>query len=439
MSSEPQNPFRAGSLGSQHLKICIVTSHGLGEPRGVRHAFACRRALPDADIEFIHYAADFSSERPDILQEMARENISVRALRFPTRPGSPIRWLVRKIVARAARIIYRFTGRLVESVFSERTIGLGRQLSDSPAHIYFAHNFEALMPAATAAERNSGILIFDCMEFYSDMGDGQRREVSRAIGDVEARYLPRCSLVTAASQELASAYAETYDIPTPLVVYNTAPTCKLLPPRRGGGLNLYWRNSVLGFGQRGLEDALEAMAGLPHDVHLYLQGHAGADDGGALCARIAALRIGDKVTILRPHPPGEAVPSAALYDVGLCLERRFPRNHQLTVSNKMFDYHMAGLAVIASDVPGLRTIIRRSSAGVLFEPGDVGSLCKAVLRLRNDPAQLAEMQNNARRHALSIANMEIDLDRVAQAVASLANSHFAPERAPVGQSRAQSA
>ena len=398
------------------MKICVVTSHGLGEPRGLRHAVAAKRAFPDAVVEFLHYRSDdalSASAKPLLLQQ---NDIDCRDVQFPTRGHSPAKWLARKLITRLARMTYLSTGVICQAMFSERTIGLARVLANTPADLYFAHNFEALMPAAFAAKRNGSALAFDCMEFYSDMGDGQRAEVSRAIAMIEAKYLPRCCLVVAASPELSSAYAETFGIRPPLTAYNTPPTCVELPQRKGGALNLYWRNTVLGFGQRGLEDILAAMARLPSDVHLYLQGHLGHDGGVILRQRIADLGIGAKVSVLPPHPPGAAVTSAAQFDIGLCLERRGPRNHDLTVSNKLFDYHMAGLAVIASDLPGLAAVIRRSGGGLLYEPGNVQALCVAIDALLMAPERLAELQLNARRFALREANIEVEVGRVAEAL-----------------------
>jgi glycosyltransferase involved in cell wall biosynthesis len=189
-----------------------------------------------------------------------------------------------------------------------------------------------------------------------------------------------------------------------------------LPPRRGGGLNLYWRNSVIGFGQRGLDDALTALTLLPADVRLFLQGRLAADGGRAVTERIAGLGLRDRVTILAPYEPSEAVTQAAAYDIGLCLERRGPRNHDLTVSNKMFDYHMAGLAVVTTDLPGLAAVIRRSGAGVVCEPGVPASLAGAVAEMRSSPARLAHFQSSARRFAMEEANLEFEIEKIAVAL-----------------------
>ncbi|NBB23588.1 glycosyltransferase [Porphyrobacter sp. SLTP] len=365
---------------------------------------------------FLYYKPDGSIASEEAIAKLENQGINCRALLFPTSKRSPVKWLIYKIITMVSRKVFIVSKIIFQPVFSEKTIGLTKTLKNIEADVFFAHNFETLLPAAIAAENNGAALIFDCMEFYSDMGDGQRADVSRAIVEIEERYLPRCQLVIAASQELASSYTDAYPIRLPLAAYNASPTCLELPQRKGGGLNLYWRNSVLGFGQRGLEDVLAAMARLPSDVHLHLQGHLGQDGGAGLRQRIAELGITAKVSILPPHALGAAVLSAARFDIGLCLERKGPRNHELTVSNKMFDYHMAGLAVIASDLPGLATVIRTSEGGLLYEAGNIQALCVAVETLRTDPELLSTLQQNARKFAVSKGNMEAEVDRVADAV-----------------------
>jgi glycosyltransferase involved in cell wall biosynthesis len=406
------------------VRICVVTSHELGEPRGPRHAVAVKRAFPDAEVIFLHYQSGSATMTATAQLLQKEHNIACRVLTFPTRASAPIELLRRKLTTRLGRAVYQATGIISQSIFAERTINLTHVLSHTAADVYFAHNFEALLPAAVAARRHGAALLFDCMEFYSDIGDGQRADVSRAVAEIEARYLPGCRLVVAASEELAVAYASAYGIARPLAAYNVPPVVDKLPPKKGGGLNLYWRNNVLGFGQRGLDDVLEAMTRLPPDVHLHLQGTLGHDGGGALRRRIADLGIDDKVTILPPHPPDGAVQSAAPYDVGLCLERKGPRNHDLTVSNKMFDYHMAGLAVIASDLPGLAGVIRSSGGGILYEPGKVSHLCAAIQSFRSQPDRLAQHQSSAGGYALREGNIEVAIARVAEGL------KFALARAP---------
>lgn len=397
------------------MRICVVTFHGPTEPRAPRHAMAIKSAFPNAEVYFIYYLAESRNGPCNTISELKNSGVIAQPLFFPTRTSSPFRLVFRKLLNRISEVIYKLTGVITEPFFGVRTIGLTSLLKDMKANIYFAHNYETLMPAAKAAEHHGANLFFDCMEFYSDMGDGQRAVISRAILNIERRYLPLCKLILSASDELANEYARTYQIRMPYPTYNVPCRIVDLPKKKAGGLKLYWRNTVIGFGQRGLEDILCALTLLPSDVHLYLQGYLGFDNGAALKSRISELQIIEQVTILPPYTAGDAVLSAAPYDIGLCLERKGPLNHDLTVSNKLFDYHMAGLAVIAANLPGLASVIHTSRGGILYRPGDVNELVASISALRSDRARLEELQRNARAFALGVANWDVEKKRLTAA------------------------
>jgi glycosyltransferase involved in cell wall biosynthesis len=385
------------------------------EPRASRHAIAAKRAFPDADVVLLDLAARRSarSAEPELLRGCG---IARKTLEFHTRESGIVALAARKLNTQLGHAAFDRLGLLLESVFGDRTQGLTRALIEMPANVYIAHNIETLLPAVRAAERHNALVVFDCMEFYSDMGDNQHPTEAAAARALEAKCLPRCALVIASSDIMADALMREYSITRPLAAYNVPPIERDLPKRLGGSLNLYWRNSVIGFGQRGLEDILEALTMVPDQVHLHLQGRQTTDSKAALDERLAALGLVNRVHVLPPYAPHEAVRSAAPYDVGLCLERKGPRNHDLTVSNKMFDYHMAGLAVIATDVPALADVVSRSGGGAVCRAGDPRSLADIIRQFLGAPDHLVEMQLRARRFALSAANIESEIEKIASAL-----------------------
>src|ERR1035437_5168968 len=402
--------------GGSGMRICVVTSlPAAAEPRAPRHAVAAKRAFPDAEVIFIDLIAH-GQERPPDPQILRSEGIRRLSVEFPTRAASIFSLATRKAITRLGRIGFAATGYISEGLFGDRAQGLTRALMSTPATLYIAHNVETLLPAARAARRHGARLIFDCMEYYSDMGDSQSTLEGSAARRLEARLLPACALVIASSDDLADVLATEYCIRRPLAAYNVPATEITLPERRGGGLNLYWRNSTLGFGQRGLEDMLQAMVRLPADVRLFLQGRLPPDGGFSLSERLNELGLRERVIVLPPYVPEDAVRQAAIHDVGLCLELRGPKNHELTVSNKMFDYHMGALAVVSSDLPSLARVIGRSKGGLLFRTGDPVSLAETIWQLKSSPSLLSELQANARHFAMEEANLDREIGNIVSAL-----------------------
>jgi glycosyltransferase involved in cell wall biosynthesis len=85
----------------------------------------------------------------------------------------------------------------------------------------------------------------------------------------------------------------------------------------------------------------------------------------------------------------------------------------------MFDYMMAGLAVLASDLPGLNDIIKRSRGGLLYQSGRSEDLAEKLMRLYDDRALLAELAANARSFALREGNLDFEAGKLQQAFSSV--------------------
>jgi phosphatidylinositol alpha-mannosyltransferase len=63
----------------------------------------------------------------------------------------------------------------------------------------------------------------------------------------------------------------------------------------------------------------------------------------------------------------------------------------------------AGRAVVASDIPGYRSVITPGEDGVMFPPGDVSALGRALVALIEDPARRQRLAERGRQRALDFA------------------------------------
>lgn len=62
-----------------------------------------------------------------------------------------------------------------------------------------------------------------------------------------------------------------------------------------------------------------------------------------------------------------------------------------------------GVPVVASDLPGVRTVVRQGETGLLVPPGDVAALASALSTVLSDRLMREKMRNAARTHAESYA------------------------------------
>ncbi len=119
---------------------------------------------------------------------------------------------------------------------------------------------------------------------------------------------------------------------------------------------------------------------LPVALELYGRG----DAEGPLRARAAGAGVADRVTF-HGRIPIEDVPRAiAGADIGLAPTRRNPFT-DFSLSTKIFEYGAMGKPVLASRLPMVERTFPPGSV-TTYEPGDVGALADAVLRLVDDPA-----------------------------------------------------
>jgi len=84
------------------------------------------------------------------------------------------------------------------------------------------------------------------------------------------------------------------------------------------------------------------------------------------------------------------------FDVGLALERPDNGGYSRTVTNKVFSYLLAGLAIAATDTPGQREIMGQiRSAGFLYHAGDARGLADGLRKWLNDHNALRKAQQAA--------------------------------------------
>ncbi len=127
---------------------------------------------------------------------------------------------------------------------------------------------------------------------------------------------------------------------------------------------------------KGLPFLLEAMTSLPKNVHALIVG------GGHLLAsyqeRAKALGIGD-----RCHFTGRLATRA---DIGCALKSMDVFAFPSYGSSEAFGLVVAealslGVPVVASDLPGVRTVVRDHETGILVPPRDVPALTKGIREL----------------------------------------------------------
>lgn len=253
-------------------------------------------------------------------------------------------------------------------------------------------------PVGLIAKMFGRRFVLDAHEIYSG-----RHGLSRfgiALSGLLERWAVRgAGLVVAVSESAADYFSGFVGSGRIVVATNSRRSHEIVSDRahklvsNGSDIRLVY---IGGFQEgRGLHQAIDAMMDLPPDYSLDLIGFGSL--AGELVER--ARLADDRVRVLDPITVDEVVKTASRYDVGLVLTEPNCRNHELTVSNKIFDYAAAGLACILSPVHEHVRIRSEYDIGPVVPEVTAQAIVQAIAELVADPGWQASASHAARRLA----------------------------------------
>lgn len=272
------------------------------------------------------------------------------------------------------------------------------------ADFYIGHNPQSLPVVAWAARYTGATYGFDFEDFHQgEISQDQMGTASNRLLTInESRYLRQARLITASSWGIAREVGRLHGLPEPVTVlnvFNWADRKQISSPVHMRGrqerLSLYWFSQIVSL-DRGLQDVLHAMARLDEPVTLNIRGALTEEVKAELISIAQGYGIESWISFLEAISPECLVAAAAEHDIGLCLEVPTTPNKENCISNKMFIYILAGLAVVASNTRGHSDVLANSSdVGFLYESGDPDQLANIIKRLSRDRELLAQTKARA--------------------------------------------
>jgi glycosyltransferase involved in cell wall biosynthesis len=271
-----------------------------------------------------------------------------------------------------------------------------------PADVVHANDLDTLPAGYLLARRWRARLVYDAHELYSEFEAPTPRLARRLTLALEGVLARRADAVVTVSDGIADELVSRLALsPRPSVVVNAPPRLEGDLHRFDGGPLRAIYQGRLGPG-RPLEDLLAAARA--HDVEVSLR--IPLVDPDALRDTVAARGLDGRVKVLEPVPPERVLEALSAFEVGLLFDRPQSRNSELSFPNKLFEYLMAGLAVVAPRLESLGPLLERERVGLTYEPGRPDELAAVLERLAADRALLLELRERARRLALSRLNAE---------------------------------
>lgn len=293
---------------------------------------------------------------------------------------------------KAARMVYRILSIESAPLLGFATAALEAAASQTSADLYIAHS-EAGLVAASKLGQRIGV---DMEDWYSEdlLPEARALRPLRMLRSMERSLLRSAAHTSSPSAALRDALALEYDCRPPAVIYNAFPWSERqridrvskdrIDRRRP---SIHWYSQTVGPG-RGLEDLLGALPHLANEAEVHLRGTPVAGFSEWLAARVPE-QSRRRVFVHGLVSNEELLSRIAEHDIGFAGELKQSKSRDLTVTNKILHYLLAGLAVVASDTHGQREVaVKASGAVMLYPSGDAEALSRQLNSLLESPDAL---------------------------------------------------
>jgi glycosyltransferase involved in cell wall biosynthesis len=290
----------------------------------------------------------------------------------------------------------RLLNRALDGPTAFEAFVLGK-IAEHDFDVMHVHDLPLLKVGSMAARRAGAKLVYDAHEFYpmqSVLSEEQRKRYLR----LERKLMRDCAVTITVNPYLAEMMGRTHSLAPPRVILNAIATppaevmaerlkmrndpalraearkAKGLPERDFLFLYQGWVSA-----ERNIEVLIEAMATQPKGRTLVLVGYG--DHLEVLRALADRLAVADRCLFYGRVESDELQSLTALCDVGVIPYTAVDEMHRYCSPNKLYEFIMAGLPILASDLPYLRDVIEGYGLGWL---GDLGT-----------PASTSELMSKA--------------------------------------------
>jgi glycosyltransferase involved in cell wall biosynthesis len=302
---------------------------------------------------------------------------------------------------------------LNEYALARSSFFLVREAKKHIAELYIGHNLGALPAIVKAAKNNNAKCGFDAEDFhrYETSNDNAAFDVKLKTS-IEDKYIPQVDYLTASSKQITDAYFRLFPGEQAATLLNVFPVNQYIKQpvlTNKPVVKLFWVSQTIGI-KRGLEDVLKALQLLKgYNFELHLLGYHDNETKVFIESHNNSLAT---VICHKPVAPEFLIEFASAFDIGLALEPGFSFNNDYALSNKIFTYMQAGLAIIASDTTAQKDFLSKHPAiGKIYPKGDHTVLADILLAYFRDRKSLNESCVASRHLAVSTLNWESESEK----------------------------
>jgi glycosyltransferase involved in cell wall biosynthesis len=385
--------------------ICILTqSHLCRNPRVVKEANTLAEAGFNVTILTTFTYADLLEED---LKLIDTSKIKFKGI-INMIPGQASKWYRLK-----QRLVRRLAGEAIGRFGWENILTLGYDYRKNlkaaireNANLYTCHQEMSTVIGCKLIKRGFKVA-FDFEDWYSHdlLPEANKTRPIKLLEKYEKFALKNSVLNYTTSESMAAGFAAFAGVEPHKVLHNVFPFAErdLLDGQFKDRTDLsrpsmHWYSQTIGPG-RGLEFLVKSLDKVNTPVQLHLRGNCSEDFKTELTLIFPAEK-GHQLFFHSLVPHKELLSRIAEHDIGLATEEYRPDSRNLTITNKILQYLLGGIAVIASDTAGQKEVAAVVPDAVfLFKNYNSDDLSSKINALIGDKATLEK----AKKSALAIA------------------------------------
>jgi glycosyltransferase involved in cell wall biosynthesis len=395
------NPL-GGPIYQRKRRLAILTAAPLARnPRAFKEAETIARA----GFEVVVYGASFDAGERETDQVLAdRHSFSFQSVVPVAADGRKPQLLSlwRRMRTRFGVDLNRYLR--IENAWQlgPAVVELAKRAREAEADYYIAHLEQGASVGARLRRSGSNVGI-DMEDWYSEdlPPEARRSRPLQLLRVLERELLTTGAHATCPSRAMSEALAREFGCPQPTIIYNAFPWSDresidgLSKDRNHRRLpSIHWFSQTLGHG-RGLEDLIASLPLLEHQAEIHLRGKPVSGFDSWLAGRVPETWR-ERVMVHGLVSNAELLSRIAEHDIGFAGETPLIRSRDLTVTNKILYYLLAGLAVVASNTAGQREVaVQAPGAVFLYPSSDAPALAASLNRLLGSADTLRQAKGAA--------------------------------------------
>lgn len=287
--------------------------------------------------------------------------------------------------------------------------------------VFHAHDLNVLPLAWWLARKQKAKLVYDSHELYVEKNRVVKATAFKKWRQRKAEQflVRRCDAVITVGEKIAEYMGDLYKIPTPYVVLNAPLLSNVVKGNDDisirKALNVPENQKIILYTgaitfNRGLAKLVESLQYLPN-VYLVMMGFGNEAFKNNLKATALKVNAEHRFSFFGPVPPSDVASYVSSVDLGVAPIQNACLSYYFCSPNKIFEYMLGGVPVVASNFPELANLVEKWKIGYTFDPEDPKDIARSIEQMFADPAEFAAMKHRTK-EAAAHHNWEIESQKL---------------------------